>query len=193
MFQWRKWIAVAGLLLAGLLAAGILTSGCGGSSQEAEHDSYVSSYVKTMDEFQARASRDDKEFASLAQKNDLSGLINLDKKRITDIQDVYGQIMKLRPSADLQKVHAITLYYLVSVVDQLQAQNNYWEAVLSSKPSTDLKTIAESATTKVQALAAELGVELQKANIKLKSMQQRPSGQQQTSPATPSGGSESAP
>jgi len=169
--------------------AGLILAGCGGTSEETKKEKYEADYSEIMDRFQAKVSADDKRLSELAAKNDIAGIISLDKRRITYVEGVLGQVLDLEPPVSLRKLHTVTLYYMESILDQLDAQNNYWDALLSGKPSNDLKTIAETAAAKTQAVGTEFGLELEKAGIQLKIMKEVPQVKPQGGSA-PNGGTQ---
>ncbi|MBK5094002.1 MAG: hypothetical protein JJE48_10880, partial [Actinobacteria bacterium] len=111
-------------------------------------------------------------------KNDIAGVIKLVKQRISNVDEVTKKILVLRPPQDFWKVQAVTLYYLASLKDQLKDQNDLNDAVLTGKPTQDLKAIADQAALKTRAIGAELGVEIQKVDLKLKSTEEQPEPKQ---------------
>ena len=161
-----------------LLGLGALSSGCGGSSEQALTDKYRKQWTEIMDAFQTRVLGDDKKTNALIDKNDAAGVIKLVNQRIANIDEVTGKILALRPSKDLWKVHAITLYYLSSLKDQFKNQNEFYNAVLTGLPTKDLKTISDQAAYMTRVIGAELGVEIQRVDLKLKSIGEQPKSQQ---------------
>lgn len=139
--------------------------GCGGT--QARQKRYKADWGKTMGAFEAQVKGDDAKANDFVKKNDLPGLIALVNQRIKSLEDTSAKILVLSPPQDLWKLQAVTLYYLVSLIDQLKSQNDLNEAALSGKPTTDLKSIADTAKQKTQAVGAELGIELQKNGIRL--------------------------
>jgi hypothetical protein len=117
---------------------------------------------------------DDKKASELINKNDIAGVIKLVNQRILNVDEVTKKILALRPPEDFWKVHAVTLYYLASLRDQLNYQNDLNDAVLTGRPTQDLKTIADQAALKTRAVGAELGIEIQKVDLKLKTGGQQP-------------------
>jgi len=161
-----------------LLGIGALSSGCGGSSEQAQADQYKKQWTDIMNAFEARVTTDDKKNAALVEKNEVTGVIKLMNQRIANLDEVTGKIVLLKPPRNLWKVHAVTLYYLSSLKDQFTNQNNFYNAVLTGLPAGDLKTIADQMALKTRAVGAELGVELQKLDIKLKAPGEQPGSQQ---------------
>jgi len=161
-----------------LLGLGALSSGCGGSSEQAQADQYKKQWTDIMNAFEARVTTDDKKNAALVEKNEVTGVIKLMNQRIANLDEVTGKIVLLKPPRNLWKVHAVTLYYLSSLKDQFTNQNNFYNAVLTGLPAGDLKTIADQMALKTRAVGAELGVELQKLDIKLKAPGEQPGSQQ---------------
>jgi len=161
-----------------LLGLGALSSGCGGSSEQALADQYKKQWTDIMNAFQTRVLADDKKTTALINENDAAGAIKLVNQRIANIDEVTGKILALRPPKDLRKVHAITLYYLSSLKDQFKDTNEFYNAVLTGLPSKDLKTIMDQAAYKTRAIGAELGVELQKLDMELKTAGEKPKSQQ---------------
>lgn len=152
--------AVALTLLVNLL-------GCGGGDIENKQRSYSADWKRIMTAFDARVTEDDKKANELVEKNDISGLIKLIDERMVNVNEVITEILGLYPPDDLQDLHTVTLYYLTSLREQLKAQNDLNEAILSGKPTQDLKTISDNAAAKTQHVAGELGVGIQKAGIRV--------------------------
>jgi hypothetical protein len=161
-----------------LLGLGALSSGCGGSSEQALADQYKKQWTDIMNAFQTRVLADDKKTTALIDENDAAGAIKLVNQRIANIDEVTGKILALRPSKDLRKIHATTLYYLSSLKDQFKATSEVYNAVLTGMPTKDLKTISDEAAYKTRVIGAELGVELQKLDMELKTAGEKPKSQQ---------------
>lgn len=157
-----------------LLAFGAFSSGCGSGSGESSAGEYKKQWTEIMDSFQDRVLTDDKKASELINKNDIAGVIKLVNQRILNVDEVTKKILALRPPKDFWKVHAVTLYYLASLRDQLNYQNDLNDAVLTGRPTQDLKTIADQAALKTRAVGAELGIEIQKVDLKLKTGGQQP-------------------
>ena len=170
------------VLLTALLAAALLIAGCDESGEVAKkQQQFKTQWLDIMEVFQGRVNSDDSKADKLVQKNDLAGLIELIKLRISNVDSVLGKVLPLYPPDNLRKLQVTTLYYLQSLMDQLVAQNNLNEAVLSGNPTADLQTIAGNAAAKTKALGRELGIEMQKVGVKLQVLnqqsQQAPAGQ----------------
>jgi hypothetical protein len=161
-----------------LLGTGVLSSGCGGNSEQASADQYKKQWTDIMNAFQARVASDDKQNTTLVDKNDVNGAMKLLNQRGANVDEVEGKILELKPTKDLRKVHAITLYYLTSLKDQFNYQSEFYNALLTGLPSTDLKTIADQAALKTRAIGAELAIEIQKLDMKLKPTSEQPGPQQ---------------
>jgi hypothetical protein len=173
------------------LTAAVLVTGCDSESQDiqSKQKQYKAGWLDVMEGFQARVNADDSKASQLVQKNDLPGLIDLIKRRTSNVDSVLGKVLPLYPPDEFRKLQATTLYYLVSLKDQFDAQNRLNEAILSGNPTTDLKTVATDAAAKTQALGRELGIEMQQLGLKFKVLRQN-SGQtpgQSAVQSTPSG------
>jgi hypothetical protein len=177
----------AALVLILLTAAAALLPGCAQSTAEKQKQ-YRSQYEEIIDAFQAQVARDDKQAGQLGQSNDLAALIKLNNRRLNNVNETFDKLLLLYPPGGLRAVHALTLYYLVAVTEQLQAQNDYLEAVLAGKPSTDLQSIATSATSRIKALSNELALDLQKANITIKNKTSEGGDQSQSAPSSSGSG-----
>jgi hypothetical protein len=182
----RKIVSCAAVL-ALLAAVGALVAGCGQSTADKQKQ-YKTEYQEIINDFQAQVAKDDAKAAQLSQNNDLTGLIKLNNRRMNNVNATFDELLYLYPPADLRRIQAETLYYLTAVGDQIEAQNAYLEAVLAGKPTADLESIASNASAKSQALGSELALDLQKANIKIKSAPANPQGQPQSAPSSTSPG-----
>ncbi|MCG2796729.1 MAG: hypothetical protein L6427_12885 [Actinomycetia bacterium] len=174
-------------LVLAVTAAAVLAvacPGCGGGGKAGNEKEYKARWTDIMDTFDQRVVKDDKRAEEFVAKNDISGLINLVNRRVDDIDEVFGQVLELYPPEDLRKLHAVTLYYLINMRDQLVAQNILNEAALSGKPTEDLKKIADDEAARTQMTARELGIELQRKGIMLKSVKEE-AGKKDTAPEPP--------
>jgi len=196
--MWQGSIRSRNCLLVGcvvvlmlLLACAVLLPGCGQSTADKQKE-YPAQYKEIVNAFQTKVAKDDAKASQLGQNNDLTGLIKLNNQRLAGVNATFDKLLLLFPPSDLRRVHGETLYYLITVMDQIQAQNAYAEAVLAGKPSGDLQNIAGSATTKAQTVGGELALDLQKANITIKSAPANPQGQPQSPPSStnPGGGTQ---
>ena len=160
------------------LAFGVLSSGCGSGNPPSSAKEYKKQWTEIMDAFQTRVLADDKKATALIGKNDAAGVIKLVNRRTAYVDEVTGKILMLRPPEELRKVHAVTLYYLTSLKDQFKYQNDFYNAVLTGLPAKDLQTISDQAAYKTRAIGAELGVEIQRVDLKLKSTGEQPKSQQ---------------
>jgi len=162
------------LLLVVLLTAGVLViAGCE-SEQQSKAKEFQAKWTKIMDDFQARLTRDDAKGQALVNKNDLPGVISLVKARIASVDNVLSQVLSLYPPETLRKLQGLSIYYLITLQDRLQAQNALYEAVLSGSPTSDLQTVFNQMVQRNEILAQELGIELQKRGINIKSPSTQP-------------------
>jgi hypothetical protein len=167
------------LALASLLAlGGALVAGCGDSTLSAQE--YKARWAGIMDPFETRIEKDDRKANELLAKNDLGAVTALLNRRIAGVDETLDMVARLRPPPELRDLHAITLYELFAVKQQLQTQNNLNDAIRKDEPTTDLVTIADNAKARTMKVTRELILELEKHGIKLKVME-KPSGQQQGS------------
>jgi hypothetical protein len=170
------------LFTVALLAAGVLIfTGCESEQQRKEKE-FKAQWTKTMEDFQTRVTKDDQKAQTLVDKNDLPGVISLVKARISSVDETLGKLLALYPPPELRKLQGLTAYYLIAVEDRLQAQNNYYEALLAGSPTTDAQTLMNEAVSRSTIIARELSIELQKQGITLRA----PSTPQKTPSSTPS-------
>lgn len=160
------------------LAFGVLSSGCGSGNQPSSAREYKKQWTEIMNAFQTRVLADDKKTTALIDKDDVAGVIRLVNQCIASVDEVTGKLLVLRPPEDLWKVHAVTLYYLAILKDQFENQNDFYNAVLTGLPTNDLKTISDQAAYKTRVIGAELVVEIQRVDLKLKSTGEQPKSQQ---------------
>ena len=159
----RRFIITAGVLA--LLVVSCLPLLIGGCSDR--HEVYRKGYVTTINAFQKKAVSDDKASEQLIEKNDIGGLITMIKNRVSNINQVVSKIMKLDPPSGYIRLQVLTLYYLIELKKQFNAQNQLNEAILNGQPLADLKSIAEKYSENTQFSRNELLVELQKIGIRL--------------------------
>lgn len=186
--RFERAFAAAFVVLTLLFTSVFLACGCG-ESRAGKQKEYRSEWTRIMNGFEAQVEKDDKKAQEMIGNGDTPGVIKLLEQRIDNVWDVYDEIVQLYPPDDLRILHALTLYYLTSVVDQLTAQNALNEAALSGKPTGDLKTIADQAGQKTQYVITELVLEVEKQGIELDSMKDsKPEVQEQqeqgTTPST---------
>ena len=142
----------------------VLLTGCGNSVAQQEKE-YKEQWTQVVNKFESRVTSDDKKANDLVGKNDIVGLRTLVASRLANVNDVMAQVFKLDPPKEYQRVQITTLYYLMALEDQLKAQNDVNDAVLSGNPTTDLKTILDGYTKRTQLAGQELGLELKKADM----------------------------
>lgn len=145
----------------------LLLLGVGVSRGPQSESSFKGDWKTVMSKFQSRVSADDKNAEDLVTKNDVSGLIALVNQRIANVDATTQEILKLYPPASMDKLQAITLFYLQSLKDQLTSQNGVNNAALAGQPTTDLKKISDQAASQARGMAGLLGIELQKLGITL--------------------------
>ncbi|MBN1288495.1 MAG: hypothetical protein JXA49_02530 [Actinobacteria bacterium] len=185
IFKSRK---TAAIIIVALISV-FLVSLCGcAESTERRQAEYKSRWKEVMNEFEDRVAVDDEKAQKMIDDNETAGVIRLLGERIKNVWQVYDEIVVLYPPDDLRRLHALTLYYMTTVVDQLEAQNDLNEAIISGKPTEDLKTIADEAAQKSAFVIGQLALEIEKADIRLKSMEKPgPQVQEQQQGTTPSG------
>lgn len=122
-----------------------------------------------MNTFEARVTSDDARANAFVEKNDIAGLYNLINKREANVKTVLSQVLRLSPPEKYQNVQILTLFYLYSLENRLKAQNDLKESILSGKPTTDLTKISDEYVTRTQQIGMELGIEINKAGLTLKS------------------------
>ena len=144
--------------------------GCTESMQEKQEE-YSTEWSEIFSGFQKRVASDDRKAEELVKKNDISGLISLVNGRLVNVDQVYQKVLDLYPGKEMWKLHSTSLYYLTSLKEQLEYQNDVNEAVLSGKPVQDLTQIASDQAAKTKQVGAELGAEVQKLGIKLENDQ----------------------
>ncbi len=162
------WRSMATVLLVVLVATGAFLVGCGNPTE-----SYKSQWVDTMSDFEAQVAKDDQKSAELVQNNDAAGLISLVDKRLKFADDTYDKLVVLRPPAALRDLHATTLFYLVSIKNQLKANSDFYDAARAGKPTTDLQTIAQDAVKQTDTVRVLLGLAMDKAGVKIKETKQK--------------------
>ena len=118
-----------------------------------------------MSKFEKRVTSDDKKANDLVGKNDIVGLRNLINERLAGVKGILTQMLKLNPPEKYQRVQITTLYYLMALEDQLKAQNDVNDALISGNPTNDLKTISDDYTKRSKQSGGELSLELKMAQI----------------------------
>jgi Zn-dependent oligopeptidase len=144
-----------------------LLPGCDQLKQKQKE--YKKKWTETMSAFEERVKKDDDKANGLGEKNDVVGLINLANERIKYVDSTYDKIADYYPPAELRKLHAVTLFYLTSIVEQLKANSDLYDALRTGKPANDLKAIADDAAKQTAAIRYELTLEMDKAGLKLES------------------------
>jgi hypothetical protein len=162
------WRPIAAVLLVALIPLGAVLAGCGSPTE-----SYKSQWVDTVTAFEAQIAKDDQKSAELVKKNDAAGLLALVEKRNKFVDDTYDKLVVLRPPPALRDLHATTLFYLISIKNQLKANSDFYDAARAGKPTTDLQAIAEDAIKQTQAVRVMLGLAMEKAGVKIKETAQK--------------------
>lgn len=169
--------------LATMLIMGFLLVGCDTLAQKREE--YRAGWVDAVSEFEQRVTVDDKKINELGEKEDMVGVMRLVNERIKYVDSVYDRVADLYPPPELRKLHAVTLFYLTSIVEQFKANIDLYEALRTGKPTGDLKTIAENYAGTTDAVRQELSLAIDKAGLKLK--EPKKNGQQPPASAPGSG------
>lgn len=154
-------------IIAAMATSVLFLAGCGNGLQQ-KQSQFKEQWLTVIDALEAQVAKDDAQANNLANKGDLAGLTRLINARINRVNTALGKILQLYPPEQMRRLQAITAYYLATLLDQLQAQKQLYEAAIGGRPTTDLQTIAEKLSQKTKAVASELGVELQKLGINLK-------------------------
>lgn len=179
----KTWSRSLLAVLALALAVAVMVTGCG--------NNYKSQYIDAVSQFESQVSKDDAKLSDLAAKNDVEGLIGLNRDRSKVVEDTFNKVIALTPPADLRKLHALTLYYLIAIEDQIAAQNDLYEAIIKGTPTDDLKKMVENTANRVKAVGIDLGVEVQKQGINIKAPStKQPTGSQPEAPQSSQPGSQ---
>lgn len=157
-------LAGAALFILLCMVAATFLGGCGNSERQ-RRNAYVDEWREVITEFQKRINEDDKKAEELVNSEDLAGLVRLVDSRIENIDEVTVKVLDINTPLEMARLQAITLYYLVSLRDQLQAQNAANEAALAGQPTNDLKQIADDALARTQTMSRELALELKRLGI----------------------------
>ena len=128
---------------------------------------YRSQWLDIMNAYQKRLNEDNKKLKELQDKGDLTETIKILNSRMNYIGSVMEKVSALNPPPQYLKLHAITLYFLLSVREQWQAQNDLYEAAVTGKPTTDLENNAKDQAAKANMLTNELSFELGKNDMEL--------------------------
>jgi hypothetical protein len=179
--KWRV-VAVAAVCSAALVL-GVLFVGCGSSSQQSA-EQYRNQWKSIMETFYTKLQADDKKAEQLASQKNNAAIIQLVNGRVNGVEATMGQILALKPPAQYRKLDAITLYFMVALMDQLQAQNDLNKATVSGQPTTDLVTKVDNLSKGVQAVSQELSIEQLTQGITLQQPKGSQSQQQGTTPST---------
>jgi|GEM_PF-1433412 len=137
------------------LTGGLLLAGCGGNSTER----YRAEWKKIVEKFISTIKVDDAQAQKLVESKDYSGVIKLVKDRIEAIEDTMGTVLALNPPKSLQKIHVLTLYFMVSLTNQLTVQNELNKANLSGETTTDLEAKVKNLSQRAAAANQELAIE----------------------------------
>jgi len=153
----------------------VLNAGCG----ETDEENYRDQWAETMKEFNKKDDQLGKQMSELIQKenlsdDELSRLIKLSKQSLENERSTFGRILKLEAPRKYWKLQAVTLYYLLSFAEGLQAQMEFYEAALSKKPTEDLRKIAEGYLQRKETLRQELILEIRSLDIDLGQKEKQP-------------------
>lgn len=155
-----------------LVVAALAVVGCGEPSEEQKAETYRKEWKDIMDGFFKKLNEDDKEAEELSNQGDTAGVIKLVNERIRGIEETIDELMALDPPAELQRLQIVTLYFMLTLIDQLEAQNELNKAMVSGQPTTDLQTKVENMARRVGSIGNELSVEQVSAGIVLEEIPQ---------------------
>jgi hypothetical protein len=154
------------LALALLVAGALISAGCQSGTGQ-----FKAQWANVMKQFNTRVAAD------------LAGVINLVKQRIVSVDETLGKVLALSPPGNLRKLDALSIYYLQTLEDRLQAQNSLYEAALSGSPTTDLQQVLDRLVARNEQIARELNIELQKDGISIEA--ESPKQSTPTAPSNP--------
>lgn len=160
--------AVAVLAMVLLL---VIPTGCGTPSTSEREETYRTQYKETMEDFFKRIEQDDKKAEELSKKGDNAGVMQLVNKRLENMSETMLALSKLTPTTKYLKLHAITLYFVNCLIEQLEAQNELNKASVSGESTTDLQARVQNAMGKVTQVGRELSVEQLSVGIVLEGVQ----------------------
>jgi len=178
-------LAVVLLLVVLLTAGALVITGCE-SEQQSKEKEFKTRWTKILEDFQAQVTKDDAKGQALVNKNDLPGVISLVKARIASVDNTLSQVLALYPPEALRKLQGLSIYYLITLEDRLQAQNALYEAVLSGSPTKDLQTVFDQMVQRNEIIAQELAIELQKRGINIKTPSTQPKAPSSSPSSSPS-------
>ncbi len=162
--------AICALFFAGLVVLAVLL---GIQTRSKVTRGYERKWRTIMVEFENRVERDDKKAEEYSNKKDLTSLLRLARARTKYFEEVLGRLLELTPPEQYRKLHVLTLHYIFTLIDQLNAQRDLNEAFLEGKPTEDLGKIAENAKARAQQGMVELSVEIQKAGVTLEVVEKK--------------------
>ena len=158
--------AALGVLLSAFLLASIVIACLAASGCENSETSYKNQLVSAMQQFNTRDEQVGKKLQAILKKQnfsvqDLTNLVQDTKQLIQNGDTTFQKVAKLTPPEKYWKLHAITLYYLLAYSDYLKSTGDLYQAVLSGKPTEDLKKVAQDYLARKESLRQELAIELQ--------------------------------
>jgi hypothetical protein len=161
-----KWSVVA-VSAVGILAliVSISTCGCVEKTDAQREEEYRVEWKEMMSSFFKRLDEDDQKAADLSEEGDIGGVINLVTERIKHIDSSLADFMRLNPPPDYVRLQVITEYFMLSLIDQLEAQNEFNKASVSGEPTADLETKVQSTQARVGAVGQQLTVSQLEAGI----------------------------
>ena len=148
------WAAIATACAIAVIAA-FLVAGCGTSQEEV----YRTEWKDMMQEFFKKLDADDKKAEKLSSENDIAGVVKLVNERIKGIESTLDKLMELKPTPELQRLQILTEYFMITLIDQLEAQNELNKAGISGQPTGDLSTKVQYTQNRMAAAGQELSVE----------------------------------
>lgn len=137
------------------IVASLLLAGCG----EDPGEEYRTEWKTIMDGFFKELNADDEKAQKLSDEGDVGGVIQLVNERIKGIEDKLDLIMELKPTREYQRLQILTEYFMITLIDQLNAQNDLNKASVSGEPTEDLTTKVQNTQSRVAFVGQELSVE----------------------------------
>ncbi|MBU4359283.1 MAG: hypothetical protein KJ907_01610 [Actinobacteria bacterium] len=138
-----------------VIVASLLLAGCGKDTGE----EYRTEWKTIMDGFFKKLNVDDEKAQKLSEEGDVGGVIQLVNERINGIDDTLTLMMELKPTREYQRLQILTEYFMIMLIDQLEAQNDLNKAGVSGEPTEDLVTKVQNTQGRVAFVGQELSVE----------------------------------
>lgn len=129
-------------------------------------DGYIESWTGRLTDYQKQFSDNyQKRLTEAEADNDAVGFRKLLEEYRELVLTTFDDIARLTPPREYRQLHSATLAYLYSLIEQIDAQLNLYNAARNNQPTDDLREIVDNSLNWSFALQAKLAIAIENAGV----------------------------